>query len=257
MNAFPYRAILSTDWNECLAPCGPFDFLAFVFPELEENLTSVFRQYTSNRLSLGKAIQQIQVLLPSPVTPDQMDAYLDRSFKTYKGVPALIEWCARNQVLFMINTTGMIGYFQRVFAKRLLPTVPVLSACPAIRFTAQASDPPAIFNLSEIPDKGRNTATAVQNHGIEPTSIILMGDSGGDGPHFKWGRKQGAFLIGSMTKTSLADYCAERNIAIDVSFGWTYGPGEAKNTAGEMGIDFMELVPVIEAVMRRSRSKRE
>ncbi len=43
MNARPYRAILSSDWNECLAPCGPFDLIAFNYPEHQEALTAVFR----------------------------------------------------------------------------------------------------------------------------------------------------------------------------------------------------------------------
>lgn len=30
-----YRAMISSDWNECLAPCGPFDAIAFTYPDLE------------------------------------------------------------------------------------------------------------------------------------------------------------------------------------------------------------------------------
>jgi hypothetical protein len=41
-----YRALLSTDGNECLAPCRPFDCFAFCFPELEGALNPLFRDYT-------------------------------------------------------------------------------------------------------------------------------------------------------------------------------------------------------------------
>jgi len=246
MSESSYRAILSSDWNECLAPCGPFDFAAFNYPELQEDLTAVFRQYTGNRISLGEAVAQIDGMLPTPISPEQIDTYLDHSFAVYRGVPALIEWCERNAILFMINTTGMIGYFQRLFAKGLLPVVPVLSACPMTRFPSGPCDPPEIYDLLEIPDKGQNTAVVIRKHVIAPGKAILMGDSGGDGPHFKWGAEQGALLIGSMTKSSLTDYCAKRGVTINVSFGCTYGPGETRDLAKEMGINFMDLVPVIE-----------
>ena len=116
-----YKAIVSSDWNECLAPCGPFDFISFNYPQLTAELETIFKQYTGNVISLGEAVGQIQKLLPAPITEKQMDNYLDDSFSTYKGVPELIEWCLSNNILIMINTTGMIGYFQRVFAKNLLP----------------------------------------------------------------------------------------------------------------------------------------
>ena len=102
-----YKAMVSSDWNECLAPCGPFDCISFAYPRLEAELADVFRQYTGNFISLGEAAGQIRELLPDPITPDQMDAYLDESFTTYTGVPQLIEWCSSNNILFMINTTGM------------------------------------------------------------------------------------------------------------------------------------------------------
>jgi len=245
MTVTSYRAILSSDWNECLAPCGPFDFIAFNYPEHQEALTAVFRQYTGNQISLGAAVAQIGTMLPEPISPGQIDTYLDHSFSVYRGVPALIEWCKRNAILFMINTTGMIGYFQRIFAKGLLPIVPVLSACPVIRFLSTNSDPPDVYELLEVPDKRKNTAAAIQKHGITPAPI-LMGDSGGDGPHFEWGRKQGALLIGSMTKPSLTSYCKKRDITIDVSFGLSYRSGEAKDLVKEMAVDFMDLAPVIE-----------
>ena len=58
-----YSAIVSSDWSECLSPSGPFDFISFVFPELETELKSIFKQYTGNVISLGAAMQKIQKLL--------------------------------------------------------------------------------------------------------------------------------------------------------------------------------------------------
>jgi hypothetical protein len=28
------KAIVASDWNECLAPCGPFDPIPFAYPRL-------------------------------------------------------------------------------------------------------------------------------------------------------------------------------------------------------------------------------
>ena len=190
-----YKAIVSSDWNECLAPCRPFDCVAFHFPEVEPSLTTIFKQYTNNQISLGKAVKKIQNLLPAPITPGKMDAYLDKTFATFKGVPELIEWCANHNILFMINTTGMIGYFQRVFAKGLLPTVPVLSAHPMVRYAHRETDPLQVFDLFEIQDKSKNTRAVADRFNIPGEKIVLMGDSGGDGPHFEWGAQLGAFLI--------------------------------------------------------------
>lgn len=95
-----------------------------------------------------------------------MDAYLDRSFAVYRGVPELIEWCLASGILFMLNTTGMIGYFQRVFAKGLLPEIPVLSANPLVRYPSSATDPPTVLDLLETRDKGRNTAAMVSEVGV-------------------------------------------------------------------------------------------
>jgi hypothetical protein len=141
----------------------------------------------------------------------------------------------------MINTTGMIGYFQRVFAKGLLPIVPVLSANPMVRYPDQESDPPAIHDLLEIRDKARNTAAVARRFNISADKIIVMGDSGGDGPHFEWGSETGAFLIGSMTKPSLDRYCLSRGIDIDLHFGLTYGKGAKRDPEKEMQSDFSEL----------------
>lgn len=97
----PYKAMVSTDWNGCLAPCGPFDCISFVYPELSSELAGIFRLYTGNRISLGEAAGRVQGLLPAAVTADQMDAYLAESFITYTGVPDLIEWCSGHDVLFL------------------------------------------------------------------------------------------------------------------------------------------------------------
>ena len=154
-----YSAMVSSDWNGCLAPCGPFDFISFAYPHLEANLAAVFRQYTGNLISLGEAAAQIRELLPKPITPNQIDDYLDESFTTYTGVPELIEWCASNSILFMINTTGMIGYFQQIFANNFLPPVPVVSAhepslktfSTSICWLSGAWVPMAIRNSSSSP----------------------------------------------------------------------------------------------------------
>ena len=198
-----FKAIISSDWSECLSPSGPFDFIAFNHPHLEPELSQVFRQYTGNRIKLGEAGQKIRSLLPGPVTEAMMDAYLDRSFAVYPGVAELIEWCLSHGILFMLNTTGMIGYFQRVFAKGLLPRVPVLSANPLVRYAASVTDPGDVYELNETRDKGKNTATVVQQFGISAGRIVVMGDIGGDGPHFEWAAQARAFIIGSMTKHSL------------------------------------------------------
>lgn len=246
-----FNAILSSDWSECLSPSGPFDFIAFAYPQLEPELQEVFRSYTGNRISLGEACSRIQKILPAPITAETMDAYLDREYAVYRGVPELIEWCAGQGVLLMLNTTGMIGYFQRVFAKGLLPTVPVLSANPLFRFPAGADDPGLILDLNETRDKGRNTAAVAARMGIPAGRVIVMGDSGGDGPHFEWALRAGAFTIGSMTKPSLAAYCGRHGIAIGRRFGLVYGRGEARDVETEMTIDFRDLINTIEEALNR------
>ena len=238
--------MVSSDWSECLAPCSPFDCISFNHPQLTTELETIFKQYTSNIISLGEAAHKIQTLLPATLTPEQMDAYLDNSFATYKGVPELIEWCLSKDILFMINTTGMIGYFQRIFAKSLLPRIPALSGHPMVRYPKQHSDPNVIFDLFEIKDKGKNTEAAVRFFKIPFNQIILMGDSGGDGPHFEWGTTADAFLIGSMTKPSLEKYCLKKNININVRFGISDTAGEKKDLKKEMQIDFMDLALRIE-----------
>jgi 2-hydroxy-3-keto-5-methylthiopentenyl-1-phosphate phosphatase len=244
-----YRAIVSSDWNECLAPCGPFDFISFNYPQLTNELETIFKQYTSNFISLGEAARQIQKLLPAPVTEEQMDAYLDESFEIYSGVAQLIEWCLRNEILIMINTTGMIGYFQRIFAKNLLPKIPVLSAHPMLRYPARNTDPQQIFDLLETGDKGKNSEAVMRSFNIPPNKIIIMGDSGGDGPHFEWGAERSAFLIGNMVKPSLKTYCAQKRISMSNQFGISYADGEVKDPGREMQVNFLDLVPVIEAFL--------
>lgn len=246
-----YKALISSDWNECLAPCGPFDFISFNYPHLTAELKSIFKQYTGNIISLGEASRQIQQLLPAPVISDQMDLYLDESFTTYSGVPEFIKWCKNKNILFMINTTGMIGYFQRIFAKNLLPEVPLLSAHPMVRYRKSDTDPARIYELLETTDKGKNTESAMRFYNIPSSKIILMGDSGGDGPHFKWGAENGGFLIANMTKPSLRRFCEQNNIFIHTQFGPSFADGEARDEGKEMQVDFMNLAPVIEDILNR------
>jgi 2-hydroxy-3-keto-5-methylthiopentenyl-1-phosphate phosphatase len=244
-----YKAIISSDWSECLAPGGPFDLISFNYPELTPRLETIFKQYTGNLISLGEAARQIKELLPNPIAENQMDAYLDHCFATYPGVPELIQWCLNRDILFMINTTGMTGYFQRILAKGLLPEIPLLSAHPLIRYPKKNSDPVHIYSLFEIEDKAKNTAAAIKAHQIPPNKIIIMGDSGGDGPHFEWGAKVNAFLIGSMTKPSLENYCLTRNIKINFKFGSAYAPGQDRDLKKEMQVNFMGLSPCIKEVL--------
>jgi 2-hydroxy-3-keto-5-methylthiopentenyl-1-phosphate phosphatase len=247
----PYKAMVSSDWNECLAPCGPFDCMSFTYPRLEADLAAVFRQYTGNLISLGEAAGQIRQLLPESITPDQMDAYLDESFTTYTGVPELIEWCSSNNILFMINTTGMIGYFQRIFAKSLLPPVPVISAHPMIRYPENSGIPLRIYELFETQYKSKNTDEVARSLAIPAAKTILLGDSGGDGPHFEWGAAAGAYLIGSMTKPSLDNYCREKNIEINLRFGLDYSRREKRNSQEESQVNFMVLTTTIKEIVNR------
>ena len=244
-----YQAIVSSDWNECLAPCGPFDYIAFTFPELKPVLDDTFKRYTGNRITLKEAMQQVTALLPQPVTREQMDAYLDEAFRMYAGVADLMQWCYSRQILFMLNTTGAVGYFQRAFFKSLLPSLPVISAYPEPHFPKEASDPEEVYPLFEITDKARHTEKVAHKVGVPLNHIVVMGDSGGDGPHFRWGAGNGAFLIASMPKPSLQRYCKKNGIRPDYFFGHAYSAGENTDHASEMGFDFMELAAVIEDAM--------
>ncbi len=246
-----YRAVLSSDWNECLAPCGPFDCISYIHPGLTERLTEIFRSYTSNTISLSEAVGRLRQDLPRLLSPEEMDAYLDAAFATYPGLSDWMEWCLSRGILFMLNTTGMMGTLQRIFAKGLLPRIHALSAHPLIRYDPLASDPETMLELFEIHDKPRNTQAVLRTLGLAQPKVIVMGDSGGDGPHFEWGAKVGALIIGSMTKPSLEAYCRDRGVQIHVRFGGV-GSGE---TTGEgirtPGENLMELVPVIEEFLER------
>jgi hypothetical protein len=143
----------------------------------------------------------------------------------------------------------MLGYFQRVFARGLLPRVPVLSAHPMIRFPACSSDPRHIYRLLEIRDKGKNTNSVIRSMKIPAQKTILLGDSGGDGPHFEWGSRVGAFLVGSMTKPSLDSYCRGNNIFINLRFGLDYSRGGSPNREREMQVNFMDLTTTIEKII--------
>lgn len=244
-----YRAIVSSDWSECLSPSGPFDPISFNYPELEADLSAIFQDYTGNRISLGQATARILGLLPRPLSTSQMDAYLDASFRTYRRVPQLIQWCLDNGILFMINTTAPQGYFQRVFAKGLLPRVPVVAANPMIKFTDLDDTYPEFLDTREIDDKPKNTETAIRRWSVPPDKVVLVGDSGGDGPHFMWGASTGAFLIGSMTKNSLENYCRTASVSIHMRFGISPAAGEQRDPEREMGVDFMELAAIIEKAL--------
>jgi hypothetical protein len=244
-----FQAMVSTDWSECLSPNGPFDPIAFNYPELEPDLGRIFREYTSNLISLTQATTLIEKLLPEPLTQEQMDAYLDASFKTYTGVPNLIEWCESRGILFMINTTGTQGYFQRAIAKALLAPVPTISANSMIRFPQAGDGLRYVHEVREIADKPRSTQAVMEALNLPPSKVLLIGDSGGDGPHFEWGASQGMFLVGSMTKHSLDTYCRSRGIAINRHFGLIYGPGEKRDPEKEMKVDFMELSRLIEVAL--------
>lgn len=244
-----YHALVSSDWNECLAPCGPFDFISFTYPSLASGLGGIFKKYTGNEISLSEAAGRIASLLPAPVAEKEMDAYLNARFETYRGVPELMEWCSKHSVLFMINTTGMQGYFQRVFTKGLLPRVPVVSAHPMIRYKDAGIGTRQWYDLLEIQDKPKNTEEVMSAWGIPPGRTIVIGDSGGDGPHFEWGTQAGAFLLGSMTKWSLAQYCKRKGIEIDYYFGPRYAQGEERQEALEKQVDFTDLIPKIERLL--------
>ncbi len=240
-----FRAMISSDWNECLAPSGPFDPIGFTYPELTNKLESIFRLYTGNKISLGEAADEIARLLPRPLTKGQMDSYLDACFTAYKGVPELIRWASKNQILFMINTTASIGLFQRVFAKKLLPPVPALSGHDMTVFDPMPNDPEIILPLHETVDKEKNTWKVALRFGIRPEKIIIIGDSGGDGPHFEWGASKGCRLVASMAKTSLQDYCNARGITIDAYFGIRYKKGQKRDFQKEMEIDFTGLKSLV------------
>jgi hypothetical protein len=244
-----YAAMISSDWNQCLAPCGPFDALAYHHPESRDRLERIFRQYTSNAMTLKQATMAIANLIPAPLTREQMDTYLQDDFATYTGVREFIQWCRDRQILFMINTTGLAGYFQRALALGLLPAFGALAAHPLVRYDHCATDPEIILQLAEITDKPRHTAAMARQFQIGPEKIIIMGDSGGDGPHFQWGAQNGATLIGSMVKPSLERYCAESGIAITHRWGHVYACGETVDPEKEKAYAFTDLIGIVEQIL--------
>ncbi len=92
-----YTAIVSLNWNECLAPCGPFDPISLSFPDLCADPVGIFRQYAGNGISLTEATGRILALMPGRLTREQMDRYLETSVSTCQGVPepTLHEYCRR------------------------------------------------------------------------------------------------------------------------------------------------------------------
>ena len=108
---------------------------------------------------------------------------------------------------------------------------------------------PNIFMRHETPDKSKNTAAAIRSLKIPAAKVILLGDSGGDGPHFEWGAKTGAFLVGSMTKPSLDRFCREKGININLRFGPDYSTGANKAERQEMQVNFMDLTGIIKRIV--------
>lgn len=243
--------MVSTDWNECLSPMGPFDPVIFTYPGLKSDLVSVFSRYTGNEITLSAAVQRVRELMPQPLSARQMDAYLEKHFATYTGVAKFIKWCGENNVFFMINTTASIGFFQRVFKKGLLPGISGLSAHPGFFYEPSETDPEEIYELMEITDKSKNTRMAARLHDIPFKKIMIVGDSGGDGPHFEWGASKGAFLTGSMTKWSLETFCRKRGIHINLYFGPRYQECEKRDEAKEMSVNFRDLKDVVKTVITR------
>lgn len=244
-----YIGMVSSDWSQCLSPSGPFDAFVFHYPELETDLKRIFRSYTATEISLSQAADQVVKMLPSPLTIQQMDDYLEARFEMYRGVDQLIRWCRDHRIVFMINTTAFMGYFQRVLAKSLLPAIAVLSAQSILRYGTSRDDPEQMIDLREIEDKAANTAAVANMYQIPADKLVLMGDSGGDGPHFKWGSLVGATLIGSMTKPSLSRYCRNNGLLMHHQFGRIYAPGEKISLEKERGYNFLELTDVIGQVI--------
>ena len=149
----------------------------------------------------------------------------------------------------MVNTTGLAGYFQRALALGLLPRFGGLAAHSLVRYDRSATDPDIILALEEITDKPRFTAAVAEQFHIPPEKIIIMGDSGGDGPHFQWGARNGATLIGSMVKPSLDRYCSERGIAITHRFGHAYAAGENVDPEKETAYSFTDLIEIVEQII--------
>ncbi len=246
-----YIGMVTTDWSECLAPCGPFDMITYHYPHLLDRVEDIFRGYTGNDMTLAEAVVKIDELLPAPMGKGQMDAYLESDFEVYADVMAFRAWCRDNDILFMINSTGAMGYFQRVFAKGLLTPPEVLAAHPMVRFEAESSDPQIILPIREIDDKPLHSAAMAKRFGIPHQRIVVIGDSGGDGSHFQWGARIGATLIASLAKSSLLDYCRNRNIEIHHHWnpGHSRDDGRENRPSGRFDLD--QLIRVIQQIMAR------
>ena len=240
-----FQYLVASDWSECLSPNGPFDPLIFTWPHLEEDLTRIFSAYTSNEISLSRAVGEIKSLLPAELAEKKMDAFLREKFATYTGLSQVINWCLEHGIAFMINSTGPIGYFQRALARGFLPRIPLLSAHPFLRYAPADTDPEQIFELLEIEDKGTNTHAALHALGIPPQRTAVVGDSGGDGPHFTWAADNGALRVGINTKASLESYCATRGIEINAHLGLSYQHGETRDREAEARTDLTELCTVL------------
>ena len=240
-----YNGMVSSDWSQCLSPSGPFDPLIYLYPDLRPELSLIFKQYTGNEITLGHAIDQVNAMLPGWPSYDQLDLYLEACFETYAGVPELIRWCRRNGILFMVNTTGFAAYFQRVLTKGLLPPIDVLSAQSKWHFGSGQTAPIHQADLKEVEDKAHNSAAIAKKFSIPNNKIVLMGDSGGDGPHFEWGATIGATLIGSMTKPSLRKFCSDRQISIHHQTGHTYQSGESISIDKESRYDFRSVIDIL------------
>jgi hypothetical protein len=120
-----------------------------------------------------------------------------------------------------------------------------------IVFPSLQTDPDIVLALHETNDKAKNTKKVADRFGIRPENIIIIGDSGGDGPHFEWGAFVGCYLIGSMTKASLQNYCSERGININAYFGIRYEKAQERDLQKEMEFDFMELRSLISRRLAR------
>lgn len=240
-----FRYLVASDWSECLSPNGPFGPLIHTWPELEPDLTRIFSAYTSNETSLSNAVEEIKALLPGELSVEAMDAFLEEKFAAYANLPGLIHRCMEHGIAFMINSTGPIGYFQRALARGFLPEIPLLSAHPFLRYPSFKTDPEHVFELHEIEDKGKNTQAALNALGIPPHRAAVVGDSGGDGPHFTWAAENGALRVGVNPKASLERYCAERGITIHARAGTAYRPGQTRDPEAEARTDLNEVFDIL------------
>jgi hypothetical protein len=241
-----FHYLVASDWSECLSPNGPFDPLIHAWPDLKSDLGQIFARYTANEISLSLAVEELQARLPGELPSRGMDAFLEERFAAYANLSELIHWCLDRGIAFMINSTGSMGYFQRALALGLLPRIPLLSAHPFLRYAPEDSDPENIFELHETEDKPKNTRTAQELLDVPAHRTAVVGDSGGDGPHFAWAMKTGALRIGINTKASLETYCAERGIEINARVGPSYQPGEPRDRDAEARTDLIRVRDILQ-----------